>query len=253
MTTRKRLVIGNWKMHGNSECNHSLVEGLVQGLQAQTTDCELVICPSYVHLADVARWLQPSAIALGAQNVCEHVEGAFTGEVSAAMLAELGVRFVLLGHSERRTFFGDDDARVAHKFALVAKLGLTPVLCVGESLQQRESGHTERVILGQLERVLQVVDAELWTRAVVAYEPIWAIGTGRTASCTQAQQVHRVIRDWLGQHCPGAADQIRILYGGSVNADNAAGLFAMPDIDGGLIGGASLNVESFLEIGTATT
>jgi triosephosphate isomerase len=234
---RARLVAGNWKMHGSLASNGALLEALLAQLGGET-GVEIAVCPPYPYLAQVAARLAGTPIAWGAQNASEHVQGAYTGEVSAAMLKELGCRFVLVGHSERRQLFGESDAAVAAKFRAVQAAGVTPILCVGETLQEREAGRTQEVIGRQLGAVLERAD---FGNAVLAYEPVWAIGTGRNATPEQAQAVHSFLRTRI-------AAGSRILYGGSVKAQNAAAIFAMPDVDGGLIGGASLVAQEFIEI-----
>ncbi len=234
---RTRLVAGNWKMHGSRASNRALLEKLLAGMgKAAATQC--AVCPPFPYLAQVAEQLSGSPVALGAQNVSEHAQGAYTGEVSAAMLVELGCRYVIVGHSERRQLYGEKDEQVAAKFAAAKRGGLTPILCVGETLAEREAGRTEEVVARQLDAVLKVED---FGSAVLAYEPVWAIGTGRNATPEQAQEVHAFLRKRI-------PSQNRILYGGSVKAQNARALFAMADVDGGLIGGASLVAEDFLAI-----
>jgi triosephosphate isomerase len=247
---RRRVVAGNWKMHGSRAGNQQLVEAL---LAAGTVDdrVECLVCPPYVYLSEVARQLAGSPIRLGAQNVCAESQGAFTGEVSAAMLLDIGCTHVLVGHSERRALYGEDDAMVARKFAAAAGCGLTPVLCLGEQLAERDAGQTNVVLARQLDAVLAVSGAASLGRAIVAYEPVWAIGTGRTASPQQAQDAHAFIRGRVAAHDASIAAGLRVLYGGSVKAGNAAELFGMPDVDGGLIGGASLKAEEFLAIWSA--
>jgi len=239
--SRNRLVVGNWKMHGSRAANKALLDALLAGLGG-ADGVECAVCPPFPYLQQVSERLKGSALACGAQNVSEHEQGAFTGEVSAAMLAEFGCRYVIVGHSERRQLYGESDARVAAKFAAAQRAGLTPILCVGETLEEREAGKTEDVVARQLDAV--AIDPN--ARAVLAYEPVWAIGTGRNATPQQAQAVHAFLRKKLA---PGT----RILYGGSVKAQNAAALFAMPDIDGGLIGGASLAAQDFIGIVKAAT
>jgi triosephosphate isomerase len=212
---------------------------------------KLLICPPFPYLASVAEQLAGSAVALGAQTASEHASGAFTGEVAAAMLAEIGCEYVIVGHSERRALFGESSADVAAKFVAVQAAGLKPILCVGESLEQREAEQTESVIDEQLGAVLDLAGVASLTNAVIAYEPVWAIGTGKTASPEQAQDVHRHIRARLAANDEAVAEGVQILYGGSVKGANAAGLFGMPDIDGGLIGGASLKSDDFLAIANA--
>ena len=244
---RQALVAGNWKMHGSRDMTASLISALVQGLDDHV-QCEIAVCPPAVYLADAARALKDSGIHLGAQTVCAEEIGAYTGEVAAAMLAEFGCRYVIVGHSERRSLYGESDALVARKFMAAQKAGLTPILCVGESLEEWESDVTQAVVERQLTAVLDAAGIAAFAQAVVAYEPVWAIGTGRTASPDQAQAVHSLIRSILRGKDGTISDSIRILYGGSVKPANAAELFAMPDIDGGLIGGASLEAAQFLDI-----
>jgi triosephosphate isomerase len=209
------------------------------------------VCPPYPYLASVAAQLQGSAVDLGAQNVSEHETGAYTGEVAPAMLADVGCRYAIVGHSERRTLYGESSAQVAEKMAAALGGGLVPILCVGETLEERESGRTEQVVAEQLGAAVDRNGIAAFGSAVIAYEPVWAIGTGRTATPEQAQDVHRYIRSVLGEQDASVAEKVQILYGGSVKGDNAAGLFGMPDIDGGLIGGASLKAADFLAIAGA--
>ena len=231
---RVRLVAGNWKMHGSLAANRALLDALVGGLP-QGAEC--AVCVPFPYLAQAAERLKGTALAWGAQNVSEQREGAYTGEVSAAMLKEFACRFVIVGHSERRQLYGEGDALVAAKFAAAQGAGLTPILCVGETLAEREAGRTQEVVGRQL-------DAVRFSNAVLAYEPVWAIGTGRTATPEQAQAVHAFLRSKVSLDTP-------ILYGGSVKPQNAAAIFAMPDVDGGLIGGAALVAEDFLAIARA--
>jgi triosephosphate isomerase (TIM) len=250
MSTRQKIVAGNWKMHGSRAENQALVEGLLgPGLIDERATC--VVCPPFVYLAELARSLKGSAVALGGQDVCAESQGAFTGEVSAAMLKDVGCSYVLVGHSERRALYGEDDSMVARKFAAALARGLTPVLCVGELLVERDSDQTHAVVGRQLDAVLALSGVGDLGRAVVAYEPVWAIGTGRTASPEQAQDVHAFIRGRVATYDASIAAGLRVLYGGSVKAGNAAELFGMPDVDGGLIGGASLKAEEFLSIWSA--
>jgi len=232
---RPRLVAGNWKMHGSRASNLALLEALLKGL---ADEVECAVCPPFPYLAQVGERLRGTRIALGAQNVSEHAQGAYTGEISAAMLVELGCRYVIVGHSERRQLFGECDAQVAATFAAARSAGLTPIVCVGETLAERDAGQTEAVVGRQLAAVLAKNSFE---HAVLAYEPVWAIGTGRNATPEQAQAVHGFLRKKVPAETP-------ILYGGSVKPQNAAALFAMPDVDGGLIGGASLVAADFLAI-----
>ena len=244
---RRPLVIGNWKMHGSL----ALVRELLGGLKGVTEglNCEIAVCPVSVHLYPAAQQLgEGSDIALGAQNASAADSGAFTGEVSAAMIAELGVKFVLVGHSERRELFAESDQQVAEKTAAVLAQGLIPVVCVGESLAQRQAGETQVVVLRQLNAVAEHLSAAQLAQCVIAYEPVWAIGTGETATPEQAQEVHATLRGRLAEVSENAAQTMRLLYGGSVKAANANELFAQLDIDGGLVGGASLNAEEFSAI-----
>ena len=231
--TRTRLVAGNWKMHGSRASNRALLDALLKGIQG-LKGVECAVCVPFPFLGEVSERLRGTPLAWGAQNVSEHGQGAYTGEVSAAMLAEFGCRYVIVGHSERRHIFGESDAQVAAKFAVVRSAGMTPILCVGETLQEREAGRTEEVVARQL-------DAVDFKKGVLAYEPVWAIGTGRNATPEQAQAVHAFLRKKL-------SPDTLILYGGSVKPQNAAEIFAMPDVDGGLIGGASLVAKDFLDI-----
>ena len=243
---RKPLVAGNWKMHGTLGEVRELVDGIVEGIDP-ASDAEVAVFPPYVYLAEVAS-RAADRISLGAQNLSEHDKGAFTGEISGTMLTDFGCRYVLVGHSERRSICGETDEQVAAKFQAAQRHNLVPVLCVGESLEEREAGETEKVVARQIDAVLKVAGADAFNRAVIAYEPVWAIGTGRTATPDQAQSVHAFIRDKLRQADDTMAGQIRILYGGSVKSANAADLFAMTDIDGGLVGGASLKAAEFIGI-----
>lgn len=244
---RKPLVAGNWKMYGSGAEAARLVDGLIAN-GAGSGAAEAVVCPPFVYLAEVGRRLEGSAIGLGGQDVCAEEPGAHTGEVAASMLVDVGCRYAIVGHSERRAMYGESDDLVARKFAAACRHGLVPVLCVGESLQEREADATRAVILRQLDAVLSTTDIGAFARAVVAYEPVWAIGTGRTASPAQAQEVHALIRGRIGEKDATIAASLRVLYGGSVKAANAAELFAMPDVDGGLIGGASLKADEFASI-----
>jgi triosephosphate isomerase (TIM) len=244
---RQPFVAGNWKMHGSRADNARLVEAVIAGLSDRGA-AECVVCPPAVYLADVGRALQGSRVRLGAQTVCAEPPGAFTGEIAVGMLRDLGCDYVIVGHSERRTLFAETDAQVARKFAAALAGKVTPILCVGEQLAERESGQTEAVIARQLDAVLALSGISAFATAVIAYEPVWAIGTGRTATPEQAQDVHRFIRGRLADHDAKIAGLTRILYGGSVKAGNAADLFDRPDVDGGLIGGASLKAEEFLAI-----
>ena len=245
---RRPIVAGNWKMHGSRAANAELVQALARD-PAVDGASETVICPPYVYLSEVVSLARDSGLSVGAQNVSvETQQGAYTGEVSAQMLADVGCTYVIVGHSERRLLYHEGDTLVARKFAAVLAKGLIPILCVGEQLDERESGQTHRIVSRQLDAVLELCGVEALARAVVAYEPCWAIGTGRTATPEQAQDVHALIRGRIADRDARIAAVLRILYGGSVKAGNAAEIFAMPDVDGGLIGGASLKADEFLSI-----
>ena len=244
---RRPLIAGNWKMHGSRAENAELIEALLLGLPAQTP-VEIAVCPPFVYLWETARLLKSSSIALGAQSVCAEALGAFTGEVSAGMLKDVGCKYVIVGHSERRAIYKEDDALVARKFLAAQSQGLIPVLCVGETLEERERGQTMQVVSRQLAAVLDLAGAAALRTAVIAYEPVWAIGTGKNATPAQAQEVHAYIRTAIAGRDAKIAADVRILYGGSVKAANAHELFAMPDVDGGLVGGASLKADEFLKI-----
>jgi triosephosphate isomerase len=244
---RRPLIAGNWKMHGSRAENAELIEALLLGLPGQTP-VEIAVCPPFVYLWETARLLKSSSIALGAQSVCAEALGAFTGEVSAGMLKDVGCKYVIVGHSERRAIYKEDDALVARKFLAAQSQGLIPVLCVGETLEERERGQTMQVVSRQLTAVLDLAGAAALRAAVIAYEPVWAIGTGKNATPAQAQEVHAHIRTAIAGRDAKIAADVRILYGGSVKAANAHELFAMPDVDGGLVGGASLKADEFLKI-----
>ena len=245
---RQPLVMGNWKMNGR----RSTVETLLKGVLAEISGLsgvEIVVCPPFPYLGfAIERLAANDAVACGAQDVSAHTDGAYTGEVSADMARDVGCRFAIIGHSERRTLFGESDAVVAQKFARALAADLTPVLCVGETAAERDAGRTQEVVLRQLSAVFKVCGSGAFECAVVAYEPVWAIGTGRAASPDEAQRVHRYIRDVIAQQSAQAAGRLRILYGGSVKAQNARELFGQDDIDGGLIGGASLVPADFVGI-----
>ena len=245
---RRYLVVGNWKMHGCQASANDLVTELTQRVSAKSASCEMAVCPPAILLPYVAERLAGSVVSWGAQNVHEQREGAYTGEISAPMLADFNCRFVIIGHSERRKYFSESDADVAAKFVTAQQAGLTPILCLGESLEQREAGQTLDCITDQLQTVIDVAGVQAFRSAVIAYEPIWAIGTGKTATPQQAQEVHLHIRELIAQADSNVAQQLQILYGGSVNAANAAALFAETDIDGALVGGASLKAQEFVQI-----
>ena len=247
---RNRLVAGNWKMYGSLAANRALLEAVVDGMGADAK-VQCAVCVPFPYLAQVSALLDGTRLAWGAQDVSVHASGAYTGEVSAAMLADFGCRYVLVGHSERRQLHGETDAVVAAKFAAVQAAAMTPILCVGETLAERDAGRTEAVVARQLDAVIETSGAPAFANAVLAYEPIWAIGTGRNATPGQAQAVHAFARARLAAKSAAIARGLRILYGGSVKPENAASIFAMADVDGGLIGGASLVAEQFLAISRA--
>ena len=246
---RRLLIAGNWKMYKTPDEAVELVRELKPLLAGVGEDCDVVVCPPFTSLRAVSQVLEGSSIALGAQNMHWESEGAYTGETSPQMILTCGCTYVILGHSERRQYFAETDLIVNQKLKVALREGLSPIVCVGESLEQREAGQFEQVVLGQVEAALQNIAAEEVGRVTLAYEPVWAIGTGETATAAQAEEVHGLIRGFLVQSCgQAAAAQIRIQYGGSVNPENAAELFAQNNIDGGLIGGASLKAESFAAI-----
>jgi triosephosphate isomerase len=241
---KKKLIAGNWKMNGSTVANAALVQQLLEGVNQAA--CDIAVCVPAPYLAGVGALVNGTAIAVGAQDVSAHEAGAYTGEVSAGMLRDLAVRYVIVGHSERRQYHGETDAVVANKVQKALAAGIVPIVCVGETLSEREAGQTEEVVKRQLAAVIHT-NGHCISEIVVAYEPVWAIGTGKTASPEQAQQVHAVLRTQL--HAATAhSDRVRILYGGSMNAANAAELLAQTDIDGGLVGGASLKALDFLAI-----
>ena len=247
---REFLVAGNWKMNGSSAVCAELADGILAGMPLSNF-VKLLICPPYPYLRDLANKLAETSLSLGAQNVSQYESGAYTGEVSSRMLRDIGCEYVVVGHSERRAMMAESNEIVASKFKAALSEDLKPILCVGETLQEREANQTEVVIDEQLNTVLDSAGIESFETAVIAYEPIWAIGTGRTASPEQAQYVHSHIRVVISSRSEQIASAIQILYGGSVKGDNAAGLFTMSDIDGGLIGGASLKAADFLAIAAA--
>lgn len=244
---RRPLVAGNWKMNGSRETIVRLVAELCEGL-AEPPRAEVAVCPSYVYLSEVKAQIGSAAIALGAQDVSDQESGAHTGEVAGSMLTDVGCTYAIVGHSERRNIYGESDEFTARKFAAARRAGLKPVLCVGELLEEREAGVTEDVVARQLDAVIALEGVKALAYAVVAYEPVWAIGTGKTATTEQAQEVHAFIRNRVRALDPAVADGLRILYGGSVNSANAVALFGMADIDGGLVGGASLKAGEFVAI-----
>ena len=244
---RRPVVAGNWKMHGSRAANEALLAELAESVDPQW-QTDIVVFPPYVYLADAVRSLEGEDIAVGAQDVCTEPVGAFTGQVAAAMLKDVGCRYVIVGHSERRRLYHEDDVLVARKFGAALKVGLIPVLCVGETLEEREAHRTEAVVSRQLEAVTAMNGVSSFREAIIAYEPVWAIGTGRNATPQQAEAVHEYLRSRIALQDAKLAANLRILYGGSVKASNAQELFAMPDVDGGLVGGASLSADEFLRI-----
>ncbi len=243
---RRKFVAGNWKMHGNLVDNDALLTGILAGIGE--VRAEVAVCVPFPYLAQAKAKLAGSKVAWGAQNLSQHAKGAYTGEVSALMLNDFECKYVIVGHSERRALYGESDAIVAEKYAAAQTAGLVPILCVGETLEEREAGITEQVVGRQIDAVLNKSGVISFANAVIAYEPVWAIGTGKTATPEQAQAVHAFIRAKIRALDAEVAEHLVIQYGGSVKASNAAELFAQPDIDGGLIGGASLNAEEFLAI-----
>lgn len=244
---RQPLVAGNWKMNGSLETISTLMAGLKAELAGLST-VDVAVCPAAIYLDRVAGLVGNTSISLGAQTVSEYESGAYTGEISVSMLKELGCRYVILGHSERRALFAEKDHQIAAKYKAVKLAGLTPIFCVGETLQQREEGQAQSVINSQMDAVLESLGANWFEGAVVAYEPVWAIGTGKTATPEQAQEIHNAIRNRVAQKSKQVAERLPIIYGGSVNAENARSLFSMVDIDGALVGGASLKVDEFVAI-----
>ncbi len=247
---RQSLVVGNWKMNGSLEANRSLIEGIKQNI-ASVKNAEMAVCPPFIYLQQVKDLLTGTSISWGAQNVSQQDLGAFTGETATSMLVDFGCKYVIVGHSERRSIYGESDELVAEKFAKVQSAGLIPILCIGELLEEREAGNTESVVKRQLDAVLNLQGVASLEKSVIAYEPVWAIGTGKTATPQQAQDVHAFIRTQISALDSNIANKVQILYGGSVKGSNAKELFTMSDIDGGLIGGASLQANDFLAIGQA--
>lgn len=244
---RQPFVAGNWKMNGSRDSVAALIQGIRQELN-KVKQAEVAVCPSYVFLSEISVLIEGSDIRLGAQDISCYEKGAYTGEISAAMLMEYGCQYVIIGHSERRQYHQESNELIANKCIAAQKAGLTPILCVGETESQREENITTTIITQQLQAVFKAVGEDNLSNMVIAYEPVWAIGTGKTASPEQAQEVHHFIRQYIGQYNQAIANKMRIIYGGSVKPNNAKELMAMTDIDGGLIGGASLKVEDFLAI-----
>ncbi len=247
---REILVAGNWKMNGSTAAGEALVDGIIAGVP-EGSGFRLLVCPPFPYLASIATKISGSKVSLGAQNVSEHASGAFTGETASAMLKDVGCEYVIVGHSERRAIYGETSEQVAAKFQAAQAAGLIPILCVGETLDEREAGTTQNVIDEQLNAVLNAAGVDVFAAAIIAYEPVWAIGTGKTATPEEAQDVHRHIRARVAERNSDLAEKVQILYGGSMKGDNAPGLLSMPDIDGGLIGGASLKANDFLAIAEA--
>ncbi|MCP4187904.1 MAG: triose-phosphate isomerase [Gammaproteobacteria bacterium] len=245
---RATLIAGNWKMNGSLQSVIQLVEGIKTG---DVGTAQLAVCPPAIYLMKVGGMLEGSQVSLGAQNVCDQASGAFTGEVSGGMLKEAGCRYAIVGHSERRALYVESDELVAARFAMAIESGLIPILCIGETLQEREDGITESVVARQLDAVIDTQGAAALGNCVIAYEPVWAIGTGKVATPEQAQAVHAFIRGKIAALDTAVADKLQILYGGSMNPGNAGELLSQPDIDGGLIGGAALKAEDFLAIAQA--
>jgi len=250
---RRAIVAANWKMNGGTALVNTIVDGLTS-VELQS-NVDVVICPSFPFLSELVSQSKVNkldkAIYIGAQNVSAHESGAYTGEISTQMLQELSVKFVIIGHSERRSYYKETSSQIAHKLSAVLKAGLTPILCIGESEAERIAGQTESVLASQLQPVIDEVGIDNFADIVIAYEPVWAIGTGKTASSEMAQETHQFIRNFLAQANESVATKVPLLYGGSVNASNCEELFAQTDIDGGLIGGASLQVEQFKKICSA--
>jgi len=247
---REVLIAGNWKMNGSRASVKTLLEGLKAGI-GSVKKARVAVCAPYIYLQDVAQQLDGTPIAWGAQNVSTEASGAFTGEISASMINDFGCKYIIVGHSERRTLYGETDEIVAKKYGVVLAAGMTPIFCIGETLEEREQGITEDVVARQIKAVIDMHGAAALGKGVIAYEPVWAIGTGKTATPQQAQDVHAFIRGLIAKADAAVADKIIIQYGGSMNAGNAKELLAQPDIDGGLIGGASLKAEDFLTICTS--
>ncbi len=247
---RQPLVAGNWKMNGSRASIRELLDGVKAGM-GEVKTAEVAVCSPHIFLCDVQQQLEGSAVAWGGQDISVYESGAYTGETAGSMLAEFGCKYVIIGHSERRTYHGETDQVVAEKFVAARKAGLVPILCIGETLEERESGITEEVVGRQVDAVIAHCGVEMLGEGVIAYEPVWAIGTGKTASPEQAQEVHAFIRGRVAEASAAVAEGLRILYGGSMNPGNAAQLLAQPDIDGGLIGGASLKAADFLAVATA--
>ncbi len=241
------LVAGNWKMNGSKESIKELINGVVEGAKS-LTGVEVAVCPPFIYIADVTAAAAGSNVDVGSQDVCTELKGAFTGETSIEMIKDFGCKYAIVGHSERRTLYGESDEIVAEKYTVVKKAGVTPIFCIGETLEEREQGITEEVCARQIDAVFTAEGDDAFAGSVIAYEPVWAIGTGKTASPEEAQAVHAFIRQHLAKRNSDVADKVQILYGGSMNPANAKELMGQSDIDGGLIGGASLKAEDFLAV-----
>lgn len=244
----QKFVIANWKMHGDLHRNQALLDGYLSGLQSLASQVQVVVCPPYPYLSQMQQQLTGTALAWGAQNIAKFEQGAYTGEVSAAMLRDFGAQYVVIGHSERSTAYCESDENIAEKFMMAKRHGLTPILCVGETLLEREAGVMERVVGKQLDTIIRLFGGGAFAGTIVSYEPIWAIGTGLAASAEQAVAMHTFIRETVAQADVQAADTLKILYGGSVNPQNAVQLLNQREIDGALVGKCSLNVEQFIKI-----
>lgn len=244
---KNKLIIANWKMNGDISSNEQLLNKIID-FSENTVSTDIVICPPVIYFSQVKYLIEGSNIQLGAQNVCTKSKGAFTGETSVAMLNEFSCKYTLVGHSERRTLYKESEQEIAQKISLLVNAGQTPVFCIGETLEQRENNNTNTVIISQVKNIIDIVGLEVFKAVVIAYEPIWAIGTGKTASTEQAQEIHRLIRSYLNELDAELFNNTAILYGGSVNENNANELISQPDIDGFLVGGASLKAEAFEQI-----
>ncbi len=244
---RTSLVAGNWKMNGSRESVSELINGVVEGAKS-LTNVDIAVCPAFIHIADVTAVTKDSNVGVGSQDVCTELKGAFTGETSIEMIKDFGCKYAIVGHSERRTIYGETDEVVANKFSVVKNAGIIPIFCIGETLEEREANITEEVCARQIDAAFTLLGDDAFADSVIAYEPVWAIGTGKTASPEQAQAVHAFIRQHIAKHNASIAETTQILYGGSMNPGNAKELIGQTDIDGGLIGGASLKPNDFLAV-----
>lgn len=252
MNKRIKLIAGNWKMNTTISSSEELVNGILHKIENNNYKSEILICPPFTNLYHINKLIENKNISLGAQNCDYHDSGAFTGEISLEMLKSVGCSYVIIGHSERRTIFLESEMQINKKIKKSLEVGITPIFCIGESLEQRQSGKTYKVLEQQIKRGFEGIENENFNRIVIAYEPVWAIGTGIAATSQEAQEAHAFIRSYINQNYSSTADEIRILYGGSMNEKNCKELLSLPDIDGGLIGGASLNAETFVKILTAS-